>query len=78
MPHCPCLVLTTVYSSHNDTNGRKSLVIDKHSFLLFISGFFTVIQNASSAFLAEIKIGADCSAITVDPECVYLLSWMLF
>ncbi|EYC40139.1 hypothetical protein Y032_0627g813 [Ancylostoma ceylanicum] len=55
MPHYPRLMLSAVYSSHNDTNGRKSLVIDKHSFLLFISGFLTVIQNASNAFLAEIS-----------------------
>ncbi|EYC27400.1 hypothetical protein Y032_0009g703 [Ancylostoma ceylanicum] len=55
MPHCLRLMASTVYSSHSDMKGKKSLVIDIHSFLLFIAGFFTVIQNASSDFLAEIS-----------------------
>ena len=39
--------------------GKKSLVIDKHSFLLFIVGFFAEIRNASNAFLAEISLSCD-------------------
>ncbi|EYB93547.1 hypothetical protein Y032_0181g868 [Ancylostoma ceylanicum] len=40
------------YSSQSGTNGMKSLVIDKHSFLLFIEGFRTEIMNASNVLLA--------------------------
>ncbi|EYC29984.1 hypothetical protein Y032_0005g2375 [Ancylostoma ceylanicum] len=48
-------MLYTVYSSHNDIYGRKSLVTNKHSLLLSISGSIRVIQKASSAFRAEIS-----------------------
>lgn len=32
--NCPCLMLSTAYSSHNDTKGKKSFVIAELSFLL--------------------------------------------
>ncbi|EYB91606.1 hypothetical protein Y032_0204g1893 [Ancylostoma ceylanicum] len=42
--------------SHNDRKGRKSLVIDRHSFLLFMLGFLAEIQNPSIAFRAVMSV----------------------
>ena len=43
------------YSSHNDMNGIRSLVIDICSFLLFIWGSLARIHSASRVFLADVS-----------------------
>ncbi|EYC33624.1 hypothetical protein Y032_0002g902 [Ancylostoma ceylanicum] len=45
-----------VYSSQSGTNGMKSFIIDRHSFLLFIGGFRTEIQNVSNVFLVDMSV----------------------
>lgn len=50
--NCSRLMLSSLCCSYNNRKGKNSLVVDKHLFLLFISGSLTVSENASS-LLAE-------------------------